>query len=260
MNFQELMKKMIELDQSVTEEKQSDGTDETEFKGYYYERLAQEVFDENPNLDTSGRDPEVLNAVFPLLVRDLGSRKKANNLLNYDEDFAADFVSAYGELKRNNSKQGSDTISKMFGGSAADLTKGLKIRDNVAEECGMPPSMADAPKQQDSVTMSVNMNGSGSGGIADLMAILRKIENSAPEGGDEMDMLVKKLPGFDNFVGGEQFANEPDEVYKNVDAVINPPSNGLNEPTQSYPAAAGGDNPMNIKPRLESLYNQIKNR
>jgi hypothetical protein len=81
-----------------------------ESSGYYYERLAQEVFDENPNLDTSGRDPEVLNAVFPLLVRDLGSRKKANNLLNYDEDFAADFVSAYGELKRSSGSNESSTM------------------------------------------------------------------------------------------------------------------------------------------------------
>jgi hypothetical protein len=101
---------------------------------YYHEKLAQEVFDENPDLDTSGRDPEVLDAVFPLLVRDLGSKKRASNLLSYDEDFPSDFVSAYGELKRNSSKQGSDTISNMFGGSADELTKGLKIRDNVNPE------------------------------------------------------------------------------------------------------------------------------
>jgi hypothetical protein len=90
------------LEQSVPVEEES--------SGYYYERLAQEVFDENPNLDTSGRDPEVLNAVFPLLVRDLGSRKKANSLLNYDEDFAADFVSAYGELKRSSESNESSTM------------------------------------------------------------------------------------------------------------------------------------------------------
>jgi len=105
-----------------------------ESSSYYYERLAQEVFDQNPDLDTSGRDPEVLDAVFPLLVRDLGSKKRANNLLNYDEDFPSDFVSAYGELKRNRPKQGSDTISNMFGGSADELTKGLKIRDDVNPE------------------------------------------------------------------------------------------------------------------------------
>jgi hypothetical protein len=69
---------------------------------YYYEKLADEVFALNPNLDTSGRADDLLNAAFPLMVRDLGSKKRANNLLNYDEDFAGDFVSAYGELKREN--------------------------------------------------------------------------------------------------------------------------------------------------------------
>ena len=78
--------------------------------GYYYERLAQELFDMNPNLDTSGRADEVLNAAFPLIVRDLGSKKRANNLLNYDQDFPSDFVSAYGELKRNSGSNESSTM------------------------------------------------------------------------------------------------------------------------------------------------------
>jgi hypothetical protein len=69
---------------------------------YYYEKLADELFALNPNLDTSGRADEVLNAAFPLIVRDLGSKKRANNLLNYDQDFPSDFVSAYGELQRAN--------------------------------------------------------------------------------------------------------------------------------------------------------------
>jgi hypothetical protein len=219
MNFQELMKKMIELDQSVTEEKTVDETGSKGWTANGQQATPQQA---------AAAEKERAAAKAKIAAAKSGTVNKSAAATKSRRD------DAFAEL-----------------GESAE---------EVAEECGMPPSMADAPKQQDSVTMSVNMNGSGSGGIADLMAILRKIENSAPEGGDEMDVLVKKLPGFDNFVGGEQFANEPDEVYKNVDAVVNPPSNGLNEPTQSYPAAAGGDNPMNIKPRLESLYNQIKNR
>jgi hypothetical protein len=42
---------------------------------------------------------------------------------------------------------------------------------------GMMPH-AEQPKQQDNVTMSVSMNGSGPGGISDLMKILRNIEDS----------------------------------------------------------------------------------
>ena len=51
--------------------------------GYYYEQLAQEVFDMNPNLDASGRAEEVLDAAYPLMVRDLG-KKAAFGKLNYD--------------------------------------------------------------------------------------------------------------------------------------------------------------------------------
>jgi hypothetical protein len=75
-------------------------SEEAPFGTYYYEKLAQEVFDMDPNLDTSGRADDVLNAAFPLIVRDLGSKKRANNLLNYDEDFPSDFVSAYADLQR----------------------------------------------------------------------------------------------------------------------------------------------------------------
>ena len=47
------------------------------------------------------------------------------------------------------------------------------------EECGMPVAIGGmSPKQQDNVTMNVSMNGSGAGGIADLMKILRNIEQS----------------------------------------------------------------------------------
>ena len=58
--------------------------------------------------------------------------------------------------------------------------------DNVPAdtECGMPIAIGGAmggssmpPKQQDNVTMNVSMNGSGAGGISDLMKILRNIEN-----------------------------------------------------------------------------------
>jgi hypothetical protein len=134
-----------------------------------------------------------------------------------------------------------------------------KVKEDLVDECGgMMTGPSESPKQQDSVTMSVSMNGSGAGGIADLLSVLKKIESGESE--DSMDVMIKQEPGFDNFINKETFANEPDEVYKDIDAVVNPPSNGINEPTKAYPAAAGGDNPMNIKLKLEGLYNQIKNR
>jgi hypothetical protein len=152
-------------------------------------------------------------------------------------------------------------IAELDKSVSEEQTTEKPVDENLAGGCGMPtPSITDPSKQQDSVTMSVSMNGSGSGGIADLLSVLKKIEDGGSDTPDEMDVMIKKEPGFDNFIGKEEFANEPDEVYKDMDTVINPPSNGINKPTGAYPAAAGGDNPMNIKPRLESLYNQIKNR
>jgi hypothetical protein len=107
--------------QSAVQEQPTFGTamsEEGTQSQYYYEKLAQELFDMNPNLDTSGRADEVLNAAFPLIVRDLGSKKRANNLLNYDEDFPSDFVSAYGELKKGaavnqQSTEGSDELFRI---------------------------------------------------------------------------------------------------------------------------------------------------
>lgn len=78
--------------------------EEAPFGAYYYEKLAQEVFDQNPNLDTSGKADEVLNAAWPLMVRDLG-KKSAYSKLNYDEDFPSDFVSAYAELKKGGNQE-----------------------------------------------------------------------------------------------------------------------------------------------------------
>jgi hypothetical protein len=107
--------------QSAVQEQPTFGTamsEEGTRSQYYYEKLADEVFALNPNLDTSGRADDLLNAAFPLMVRDLGSKKRANNLLNYDEDFPSDFVSAYGELKKGaavnqHSTEGSDELFRI---------------------------------------------------------------------------------------------------------------------------------------------------
>jgi hypothetical protein len=57
-------------------------------------------------------------------------------------------------------------------------TDGAAAGDSIEAECGMPIAIGNSPKQQDNVTMNVSMNGSGAGGIADLMKILRNIEQS----------------------------------------------------------------------------------
>lgn len=145
------------------------------------------------------------------------------------------------------------------------------------DECGMSP-MSSMPspmsKQQDNVSMNLSMNGSGSGGIRDLMNILRNIEKGADDhdhgdmpdmpgmlggGGDDdpepMKLIMKKEP-----VLGDEYANSPDEVIAPMGAAM-PGGDDLHKPKGAYPKAAGGDNPMaleQLKNRLNSLYEKYK--
>jgi hypothetical protein len=115
-----VVEKLSVKSQGTVQEQPTVGTDMSEEgtqSQYYYEKLADEVFALNPNLDTSGRADDVLNAAYPLMVRDLG-QKGARYKLNYDEDFPSDFVSAYGELKKGGavnqqSTEGSDELLRI---------------------------------------------------------------------------------------------------------------------------------------------------
>jgi len=76
-----------------------------------------------------------------------------------------------------------DLMSKLKSIDESSMPPLAPTHDNVPAdtECGMPIAIggaASAPKQQDNVTMNVSMNGSGAGGISDLMKILRNIEGS----------------------------------------------------------------------------------
>jgi hypothetical protein len=72
---------------------------------YYSEELAQKVFDLNPNLDASGKADAVLDAGWPIAVKDLGA-KSANSKFAYDEDFPSDFVSMYAQLQKQGVSEG----------------------------------------------------------------------------------------------------------------------------------------------------------
>ena len=60
-----------------------------------------------------------------------------------------------------------------------ELMKKMKSIDEgqSVDECGaMPIGISGPSEQPDNVTMNVSMNGSGAGGIRDLMAIIKNIE------------------------------------------------------------------------------------
>jgi hypothetical protein len=79
--------------------------------------------------------------------------------------------------------------------------------DVSVEECGMdimPMGRMPAPKQSDSVTMNVSMNGSGAGGIRDLLNVLKDIQD-----GSEHD-----VPHDDNDDTHDILIGEPEESYE----------------------------------------------
>jgi hypothetical protein len=87
------------------EDYESIETEGAEFGAYYHEKLAQKVFDENPDLNTSGRAEEVMSAGFKIAVVDLG-KKQAQGMFGYDEDFPSDFVSSYSYLQKQGQDEG----------------------------------------------------------------------------------------------------------------------------------------------------------
>ena len=126
------------------------------------------------------------------------------------------------------------------------------------DECGdmpMPGSMAHSdPKQQDNVTMNVSMNGSGAGGIRDLMDILRNLEDGpGQQEPDEIELA------FGETVPGDDATTEPSpEVFPMAAAI--PTGNDLASKGDEHPKVNGGGNPMQeaLVSRLSQLYQEIK--
>jgi hypothetical protein len=110
-------------------------------------------------------------------------------------------------------------------------------------ECGGMMSPMSAPKQSDSVTMNVSMNGSGAGGIKDLLDILRNIEKSSGQDGD--DVLV-------GIGAEEEFDNSPKPTN------VPTPDSGddLHREKDEYKKANGGGNPMRMHETLVAKLSQ----
>ena len=157
---------------------------------------------------------------------------------------------------------------------------GDEMMPAAVEECGMDmpgDMMSHAPKQQDNVTMNVSMNGSGAGGIRDLMDILRNLEDAG--GSDEIEMPGDELiigatgdvgeielPFADEAIDDGGFGDattEPAPEEGTVDLVTNPPSNDLNKSKTMFKHNyRGGDNAMAMESLISKLsehYNDIKN-
>ena len=162
----------------------------------------------------------------------------------------------------------------------ADDLKDLRDK-KVDEECGdmsMPNGMMGMrnPSQQDSISANISMNASGTGGIRDLMSILRNIENGdSTHGGDEHDMAIaiggmddpEPLMGMDEAGAGgfDQASTTPDPQIAPVSAAISTGNDMHSKGGNERPKVNGGGNPYamaaeSLIPRLSSLYQEVKSR
>ena len=166
-----------------------------------------------------------------------------------------------------------ERLSTTLPSSQAAKTTNTADKDKakaVNEECGDMPmgmmGMSSHQGQQDSVTMNISMNGSGAGGIRDLMSILRNIESSDNTdvhshdvgqmfGGDDIEVA------FDEEMDGGfgSATTQPDPATAGIDAVT-ATGNDLASKGIEAPKVNGGGNPMHetVKYRLYTLYNEIK--
>jgi hypothetical protein len=132
--------------------------------------------------------------------------------------------------------------------------------ESAVAECGEMPIMGGmdmgAPKQQDNVSMNVSLNGSGAGGIKDLMSILKGIE----DGGEDVAVAIDSgdMGDLENAFD-EEYANSPEEQVAPVDAVL-PTGDDLHGQGAEAPKVNGGGNPMQetLMTQLSRLYTEIK--
>ena len=165
----------------------------------------------------------------------------------------------------------------------ADDLKALrdkKVDEELVDECGMDMPSMGSPKQQDNVSMNISMNGSGPGGIRDLMDILRDIENGPGDSGmdGEMGAIIDKMAGdkggrempligMDEAEAGgfDQASTTPDPKVAPLAAAF-PKGNDLSSHGgNEVPKAHGGGNPYSMAaesliPRLTNLYQEVKSR
>ena len=127
-------------------------------------------------------------------------------------------------------------------------------------ECACNEIDPSKSTQPDSVSINVNINGSGKGGIKDILDVLRNIENtrSSSEVTElPMPFVISTHTG-NSEVEKEGLANSPDPKYADSNIISGDDLNKSKKSFSNMPYR--GDNPMAIKSRLESLYSKIKSR
>ena len=163
---------------------------------------------------------------------------------------------------------------------ANDMKNILESFDSAVLECGdMPP--APSMPERDKVRMNVNLSAEGKDGIEDLLDLMKGAQSGQDDmqiamPSNDVDDMRKSLSMMDEPEGEpcpicgeihegettcEEYANEPDEEYKDDNYMMHDMSGGLNRDKKAYPATQDGDNPMaleSIKDRLWKALNEKK--
>jgi|694.fasta_scaffold73723_2 hypothetical protein len=143
--------------------------------------------------------------------------------------------------------------------AAIKKAMGDKDVDESLDECG---PMGSPGSQPDNVSMNVSLNGSGAGGIRDLMNVLKSIEDGdhGHDHDSDMDNIALKLNTESE---NEAFDNEPKPDYKDTKYMTKDLAGGLNKEHEQFKREYPGDNPMAVKQledKLGAMYESFKNR
>lgn len=186
------------------------------------------------------------------------------------------------ELKGGQKNLDADKDGDIEADDLKDL-RDKKVDEELVGECGdmsMPSGMMGMrnPDQQDSISANISMNASGQGGIRDLMAILRNIENGGDEehGSDEHDMAIA-IDGMDDEPealldveeadggGFDRASTTPDPETAPMGAAFPKGNDISSHGGNERPKVNGGGNPYamaaeSLIPGLANLYQKVKLR
>jgi hypothetical protein len=128
--------------------------------------------------------------------------------------------------------------------------------DMLTGECGGMMPQQSTPKQANSVTMNVSMNGSGADGIKDLLDIIRNVQSKGEQDSDAVLVGIGAEESIDGDFGSAT-------TQPNPTAVPTPDSgDDLHREKEEYPKANGGGNPMRMHEtlvaKLSQKYSEIK--
>jgi hypothetical protein len=157
----------------------------------------------------------------------------------------------------------------------ADILRAMDAADKPVAEC--PPEMGQSEQGG-----SINIQMNDAGQMAQLLQALQSVQQGGQaeadvdegamkdqmmndaENMDKEDFCEKYMAmGMDRAECeehwnsmNEDYANEPEEEYMGMDAVL-PSGDDLNKSKRSYPATAGGDNPMNVESIKDRLHKAL---